>query len=168
MKIATYGIGLALVLASPALAQDLKFSREYSVDCMAELEGDAQLTCIGASANACMADTPGGDTTVGMGGCLNAEWQYWDAELNDAYGELMTLYKASDAEAKAGGWTAPEQVAALKAMQRAWIGYRDARCDFERAKWGGGTGGGPATVQCMMEVTAAQTLLLRYGLDVLQ
>ena len=45
-------------------------------------------------------------------------------------------------------------------MQRAWIGWRDATCDYERAQWGGGTGGGPATVACLMRLTGEQALYL--------
>ena len=41
-----------------------------------------------------------------------------------------------------------------------WIGYRDATCDYERSQWGGGTGGGPATLGCLMRLTGEQTLYL--------
>jgi uncharacterized protein YecT (DUF1311 family) len=58
------------------------------------------------------------------------------------------------------GSAAPSQGDALKNMQRAWIAYRDATCDYERSHWGGGTGGGPATVSCLMYMTAEQALYL--------
>jgi uncharacterized protein YecT (DUF1311 family) len=45
-------------------------------------------------------------------------------------------------------------------MQRAWIGYRDAACAYEESQWGGGTGGGPASVDCAMRLTARQALAL--------
>ena len=168
MKIVLQGIVGALFWAGGAVAQDLVYGDDGTEACLSQAEGTARLDCVGLSAAACMTDTPDGETTVGMGGCLDSEYRYWDGQLNKAYGKLMAMYEANDAEAKAGGWNAPEQVAPLKAMQRAWIAYRDARCDFERAKWGGGTGGGPATAECLMRTTAEQTLLLRDGLDGLQ
>lgn len=154
-------LGLTCGWPTAGTAQDLVFNSAITTHCMVDVEGAARLDCAGASAMVCMDETPGGDTTVGMGGCLNAEYQFWDAALNDAYRDLLTLYGENDAAMLAGGWSAPEQVPLLKAMQRVWITYRDARCDFERAKWGGGSGGGPATYQCLLEVTAAQTLVLR-------
>ena len=48
-------------------------------------------------------------------------------------------------------------------MQRAWIAYRDARCGYEYSLWQGGTGGGPASVACYMEVTGEQALYLESG-----
>ncbi|MFZ3581311.1 lysozyme inhibitor LprI family protein [Loktanella sp. DJP18] len=170
MQIWGHGALLVLICGWPmaVAAQDVVFDPVITTNCMADVDGAARLDCVGAAAGVCMTETPGGDSTVGMGACLDREFQFWDGALNAAYGDLMTLYKANDAEAEAGGWNAPRQVPALQAMQRAWIAYRDARCDFERAKWGGGTGGGPATAQCLMTVTAEQTLLLQDGLDGLQ
>ena len=42
-------------------------------------------------------------------------------------------------------------------MQRAWIRFRDAKCAYARSHWGGGTGAGPAGVECLMRETAEQT-----------
>jgi uncharacterized protein YecT (DUF1311 family) len=50
--------------------------------------------------------------------------------------------------------------ALLKAMQRAWIAYRDAACRHEQAQWMGGTGGGPARMSCHAHETAQQALRL--------
>ncbi len=46
-------------------------------------------------------------------------------------------------------------------MQRAWIGFRDAKCGYEAAQWGGGTGAGPASVTCHLHETARQMLYLQ-------
>lgn len=168
MKNAIYSIVIAMAWAGGVAAQDVTYSDEATQSCLADASGDACLACVGESANACMADTEGGSTTVAMGGCLDRERQFWDDRLNTAYSDLMAMYVSADAEAEADGWNTPAQAPTLKAMQRAWISYRDARCDFERAKWGGGTGGSPATAQCLMRVTAEQTLVLIDGLDGLQ
>ena len=146
-------IRIALVLfligTGPAVAQDLVYSNAASRDCVlaATTEG-ARLDCIGASANACMTDTPGGQTTVGMSSCLDRELTYWDNRLNRIYQRLRKQERTAGVEAE------------LQQMQRAWIAYRDAACTHEAATWGGGTGSGPAYLGCLIELTARQTLRL--------
>lgn len=155
--------GIAAVLAGgasgPVAAQGVNFSPEATMQCLMENPGTG-VSCIGASADECMMNTEGGDTTAGMGGCLDAERAYWDARLNAAYGARMTAAREADAEAKAGGWTAPSQAEALREMQRAWIPFRDARCGYAAALWSGGTGAGPATLGCLMLTTGEQALYL--------
>ena len=110
-----------------------------------------------------MTNTPGGQSTAGMGGCLDAEWQWWDARLNTAYKDLMALHRAEDAAAQ--GSFAPPLAPALRDMQRAWIAWRDARCGYDAAQWGGGTGAGPASAACLMETTAQQAIDLQTRLE---
>ncbi len=146
---------VALALSAPAAAQDLVFSMDATDACFAS--GGTSEDCIGASAEACTENTPGGYTTVGMGGCYDAERQAWDQQLNQAYAEAMAYAKQMDAE---NADFAPSQVDALREMQRAWIPYRDRSCDYIRSQWGGGTGGGPASIMCLMQETARQALFL--------
>ncbi len=156
---------VAMGAAGGALAQDISFDISPTESCLAEAVSAAGAEdCIGVSANACM-ETPDGSTTVGMGYCLEREWLYWDAQLNEAYGGLMARHRKDDAEMAAIGATVPSMADALKAMQRAWIPFRDAACDYERSQWGGGTGGGPATVGCLMLQTARQALALQLRLQ---
>jgi len=145
--------------AGVAAAQDLAFDPGATVDCLeqADWTGGPPYDCVGEAANQCMA-TADGSTTVGMGFCMDAEWQWWDARLNRVYGELMQQNKATDAEMMSIGATVPSLAENLKAMQRAWIPFRDAACDYEMAQWGGGTGQGPALVGCLMMETGRQTL----------
>lgn len=154
-------------MAMPAMAQEMVFSAAATESCLAALDetGDPK-SCIGSSANACMEATPGGWSTVGMGGCLEQERLYWDARLNAAYKAVRAGAKSVDAEMREIGANAPSQAEALLAMQRAWIAYRDATCDYERSLWGGGTGGGPATVSCHMYLTGEQALYLEAQLVV--
>ena len=137
------------------------FSPAATEACLAEMT-DTQdpTTCIGSSANHCMETTEGGWSTYGMSQCLDRELQYWDVRLNAAYKTVRATRKATDKEMSDLGSAAPSQGDALKNMQRAWIVYRDATCDYERSLWGGGTGGGPATVSCLMYMTAEQALYL--------
>ena len=143
-------LALLLLLASPAAAQDLVYDDQATLSC---LDGAGSLgakhDCIGAAANACMEQTEGGSSTPVMGACLEQEQKFWDDRLNAVYGELRSSYADR-----------PEVSEALRDMQRAWISYRDARCDYIGTQWSGGTGMGPAIIGCMMETTAEQTLLL--------
>lgn len=158
-------VAAVVVLGSaPVQAQDLVFSMQATDSCL--MAGtDSDMSCIGASAQMCMQQTAGGNSTVGMGGCLDAERSQWDARLNDQYQQLMTKEKAEDAEMTEIGSSAPKQAPALRDMQRAWISYRDERCTFVAAQWGGGTGAGPAAIDCHMHVTGQQALFLQQMLD---
>lgn len=141
----------ALCLSNvPATAQDLVYHADPTIDCLADATDPAMRhACIGAAANLCMVDNPGGFSTPGMGGCLDYERAWWDARLNDVYGQLLVQHAER-----------PAVLDKMRAMQRTWIRYRDARCDFEFVQWEGGTGQGPALLACLMTATAAQTLVL--------
>ena len=89
-------------------------------------------------------------------GWLSESIQTWDSRLNAAYKDVRAKRTRSDQIET----ESPSQVEALKLMQRAWIVYRDATCAYERSHWFGGTGGGPATVSCLMYMTAEQALYL--------
>ncbi len=158
------GVGAALLAglfaAVPAAGQDIAFSPGKTERCLAgAADLPAREACVGLSADACI-DTPGGYTTVGMGFCLRSEADFWDARLNAAYGALMQMETAVAAEQKRLGSAALSPALALRDMQRAWIGYRDAACEYEYSQWGGGTGAGPASAECAMRLTARQALAL--------
>ncbi|MDO5621982.1 MAG: lysozyme inhibitor LprI family protein [Paracoccus sp. (in: a-proteobacteria)] len=120
-------------------------------------------SCIGVASKSCL-DQFGG-STAGMSGCLMAELDLWDGKLNAAYDSLMVQAKADDAEMASLGASAPQQEPALRQMQRDWIGFRDAACAYEQSRWGGGTGGGPASASCAMTLTAEQYFRLQSWLD---
>lgn len=152
---------LVAMLAGPVMAQEVPYSDAQTESCLASATGYAEKTaCIGESSGLCM-NTPLGGSTVGMGACLDRELSYWDAMLNTNYQAQMIRAKAADEEAKAYNPDLASQANALREMQRAWITYRDAACDYERSKWGGGTGGGPATYACLMDLTGQQALRLQ-------
>jgi uncharacterized protein YecT (DUF1311 family) len=149
------------LLASPAVAQDLKYSDASTQSCLEEAESyGAKIDCAGASAGQCMDDTPGGHSTVGMGGCLDRELAYWDGLLNSHYNAAMTQAKNLDADRPASMKDLPGAATALRDMQRAWIPFRDKACGYEASLWAGGTGQGPATLSCLMQQTAKQALTL--------
>lgn len=148
------------LFAAPVAAQDLTFDPAPLVTC---LEGGGQALCIGRAADVCQ-EQDGGYTTVGMGYCYDQERQFWDDRLNTVYGWLMARELEYDAELDEVGSAAPRTAEILRQMQRAWIPYRDAVCEYERAQWGGGTGQGTATAACLMEETARQVLRIEVRL----
>lgn len=159
MKQVILAAGLALG-ADAAAAQDLIFDIRHTRDCLSRAATvEEQRACVGTSAGVCMGATDMGGTTVGMGGCLDRELGWWDDRLNASYQALRAKERREDAD-NAGFAGAVSQADALRDMQRAWIPFRDATCDYERAQWGGGTGGGPATLGCLMRLTGHQALYL--------
>ncbi|UWP97434.1 DUF1311 domain-containing protein [Aliiroseovarius crassostreae] len=152
-------------VGAPALAQDITYSFDATLNCLAEKGGEGEAhQCFGASANACMESTEYGWSTASMVQCLDAEAHDWDRRLNAAYGLLMKQSKIVDAEMAELGSSVPSQAEALRAMQRAWIPFRDASCEYERSTWGGGTGGGPASLSCYLDLTARQAWSLEQNL----
>ena len=153
---------VALMLAAPAAAQEQVFDASVAEACLESVGvAGAFEECIGQAAERCMEESEGGQTTVGMSQCLQAEAQWWDTVLNATYGELLAFSKEMDAE---NGEGVPSQEVALRDMQRAWIGYRDARCGFEQSQWGRGSGAGPAVAACLMQETAQQARVLKSAL----
>jgi uncharacterized protein YecT (DUF1311 family) len=148
-----------VLLPTVAVGQDMIFDPGATEACLAAATSDPA-SCIGHAADACMLKNPQGESTMGMGFCLSQEWEWWDARLNTAYGALMVRHVDGDAQVKAEGLEVASVAGALRDMQRAWIAYRDASCDYERAQWVGGTGGGPATAACLMRHTGVKTLEL--------
>lgn len=152
----------ALAWAGAAAAEDddLVFSPAPLEACLAAGGGRG---CIGLAAEACMEATPWGASTVGMTACLGTEHEWWDARLNATYQALMAKEKRNDAD-----FPPPEGLGlaeTLRAQQRAWIAFRDARCTYEMAQWMGGTGGRPAHAACLLQMAAEQTLSLQTRLE---
>lgn len=154
-----------LALGGPGLAEaDIRFDIAPTAQCMAGTGLDKR-PCIGLAAAQCMEATPIGGSTYGMGACLDRELTWWDDALNAAYQSALVKARAADAEMKQIGSAATGQAEALRAMQRAWIPFRDAKCAYEGTLWMGGTGGGPATLSCLLQTTAEQTLVLLGAVD---
>jgi uncharacterized protein YecT (DUF1311 family) len=154
------------LMMAPSLQADPAFMPDATDTCVNEayatspgLSGHAVLACVGRAAAACMM-TPGGDTTIGMMECLEGERGYWNARLDVAYTDRMTIAQEQDTEMRELGSAAASIEARLRDMQQAWIAFRDASCLYEQAQWMGGTGGGPATMACHMHETARQALKL--------
>jgi uncharacterized protein YecT (DUF1311 family) len=143
-----------VLLPSLLSAQQIEFDISPTADCTA---GDGGMACVGLAANSCMESSPGGYSTNGMSICTELELDWWDERLNRNYQLMRERARAFDADTAD---YAPPQEEALKEMQRAWIPFRDAKCEFVATEWGAGTGAGPATIWCLMDETARQALYL--------
>ena len=150
-----------ILLAAPLAAQDAapKFDPQVLDTCLFDTQVEDHENCIGVAADQCM-QGEGGGSTVGMTQCLGEELKIWDAKLNETYGDLLATTEKADGDASDADAESDSRAPLLKDMQRKWIAYRDAACAFDRSQWSGGTGAGPAGVQCSLSMTAKQALRL--------
>ncbi|RJE87996.1 lysozyme inhibitor LprI family protein [Paracoccus onubensis] len=126
-------------------------------------DADAE-SCIGVAAARCM-EEEGGYSTAGMSHCTMQERDLWDRYLNDVYRAVMQAAEEADRINADADPAAPKQVPLLKEMQRDWIAFRDSSCAFERSIWGSGTGAATATANCLLSMTAQQTIRLERHRD---
>jgi uncharacterized protein YecT (DUF1311 family) len=162
---------IALCLAAAMLpgavrAQDIVYSDAQTQSCLDGLtEGAALSDCAGQSSTACINANTSGYTTVGRRRCIEGERAFWDGLLNETYSALMKQTKKLDGDLADMGSSVAASAPALRDMQRAWIIFRDTACEYELTTWGGGTGGGPAALECLMQLTADQVERLAERLD---
>jgi uncharacterized protein YecT (DUF1311 family) len=109
---------------------------------------DGEETCLfKLVADPCMA--PVGSATDGhMADCYQIEGAIWDALLNENYKRLLESLDE-------------EQTAKARAMQRAWIAYRDTTCGFYYDKIRG-TMAGFMEAACVTRESARRALLLKF------
>jgi len=89
-----------------------------------------------------------GSSNVGTADCYRLEWAIWDNLLNENF---KTLIGALDRQ----------QNTKLRAMQQAWIAYRDTTCNFYMDKIQGSMAI-PMGAACATRETARRALLLRF------
>ena len=158
------------LMAAPAFAQEPErppFDASLIDTCLEDAARQAgpdtapdYARCIGAASGPCL-DSPNGSSNAAMSYCLGEELAVWDKKLNASYATVMAAAKAADAEMAELGSAAARQEPLLRQMQRDWIAFRDSACSYEGSRWGGGTGAGPAGVECSVQLTAEQYLRLR-------
>jgi uncharacterized protein YecT (DUF1311 family) len=85
-----------------------------------------------------------GSSNLGTTDCYRVEWVIWDNLLNENFKGLM-------------GALDNQQITKLRAMQQAWIAYRDTTCNFYMDKIQGSMAI-PMGASC----TARRALLLRF------
>jgi uncharacterized protein YecT (DUF1311 family) len=91
---------------------------------------------------------PEASSNQGATDCYRVEWVIWDNLLNENFKNLI-------------GSLDDQQNAKLKAMQHAWIAYRDTTCNFYLDKIQGSMAL-PMGAACATRETARRALLLRF------
>ena len=155
---------LLLAHAAPAAAQKIDASpwRETFRSCVAGSDPETLLGCEGRVAEACMEDTPGGLSTLGMVDCIQIETILWDEVLNAEWGPLMARVRAEDdAEREVFGDQFSRRAESLREAQRAWIAFRDAECAFAYDSWGSGSLRTVGHAGCALSMTADRVARLR-------
>jgi uncharacterized protein YecT (DUF1311 family) len=89
-----------------------------------------------------------GSSNLGTADCYRVEWVIWDNLLNENFKNLM-------------GELDNQRIAKLRAMQQAWITYRDTTCNFYMEKIQGSMAI-PMGAACAARETARRALLLRF------
>jgi uncharacterized protein YecT (DUF1311 family) len=97
-----------------------------------------------ASSKPAFAQCEHAGTTSATFDCFDHEYKKADAELNRIYKLAFTGLDEKAAEN-------------LRKAQMAWIIYRDAQCEAEYDKWGGGSGGPGAHLACLLRLTQLRT-----------
>ena len=149
-------LALSLALTAPAAAGEPSGVDTQALDqCLEDAVTDgARLDCAGSAQSGCLAYAEDRHSEMAPVdrhlNCLDAEWQYWETRLNDAYGALKADEKTL------GAWRAD----ALTAMERQWITFRDTRCAYDQAIHGYGIDGVIAEPTCKLNETARQVVLL--------
>ena len=93
----------------------------------------------------CSAQVP---TQVEVASCVNEQLRIADLALEQA------LEFARDSATELDSITGRvDAIPALEKSQAAWIGYRNAECEYREALYAGGSGGGIAKVSCMVGLT---------------
>jgi uncharacterized protein YecT (DUF1311 family) len=156
---------LAFAISTVAVAaqaqDDLVFSTEITESCLAEAGGlPAAESCIGKAAIACMEATEGGTSTFGQNACLDAELFYWDGRFNAAFASVLEHAEAYDEEMQTEENGLLTLAGALRTSNDAWSSYVDVSCEYEMAKYAGGSGAGPANLRCQVTHIARQALWL--------
>ena len=151
-------LGLAIILltlwAQPAAAQIRKpTAQEVAAirNCAVKFQDDVdegERQCLFNLVATPCTNTREGSSNVGTADCYRVEWVIWDNLLNENFKNLM-------------GALDSQQTAKLRAMQQAWIAYRDTTCNFYMDKIQGSMAI-PMGAACAARETARRALLLRF------
>ncbi|HEV2625169.1 MAG TPA: lysozyme inhibitor LprI family protein [Xanthobacteraceae bacterium] len=151
-------LAVAVILAAPPLAcaqaePRKPTAKEVSAirSCAAKYQDDldaVERECLFKLVGDPCTQTADGSSNVGTADCYRTEWAIWDNLLNENFKNLRD--ELDD-----------EQTAKLREMQRAWIAYRDATCNFYWDKIQG-TMAIPMHAACFARETARRAVLLNF------
>ena len=139
------------VLGSGAVGQTAPAAQASSDDgameqCLASARqrGARPATCIGAIEDSCVARLSDRSESA-LIDCASREHGFWDRLLNPSYKQVL-----------AGGSAAEDE--ALRAVQRQWLAWRDARCDARAVPRAGAVSARLAGIRCVAEETALRAI----------
>jgi len=104
----------------------------------------------------CDQETP--MTTVDVMECTGYFYAKADKELNEAYKKLVDVHKQEKGDDS-------DRLTYLRDMQRSWIKFRDAFCDYEASSFAGGSWAPIVYTGCLHTMTEQQTQRLRELLE---
>jgi uncharacterized protein YecT (DUF1311 family) len=151
-------LGLAIVVAALAIpsadaqtrkptAQEVAAIRNCASKYQDDVDEGERQCVFNLVATPCT-NTREGSSNLGTADCYRVEWVIWDNLLNDNFKKLMDALDN-------------QQSAKLRAMQQAWIAYRDTTCNFYMDKIQGSMAI-PMGTACAARETARRALLLRF------
>lgn len=153
----------AVLAASPAIAQEVRFSPDATLDCMEKQRvPGADMTCIGDSARACFQRIKN-HTNSDIAACMGKESEYWKGRMDAAYGRMMELAEVADAEFAKNPKSrdVPFKLTEdLEIQQQKWADWREARCAVEAMMRRGSPHTMTAAASCTMKRTGEQALFL--------
>ena len=101
-----------------------------------------------------------------MNYCAARDYEAADAELNAVWKDAIEGAKDADKElAEIGDDGRPGYADTLRTAQRAWIGYRDAWCDYQGYDARGGSLEPLLVATCLADMTRARTKELKVSLE---
>jgi uncharacterized protein YecT (DUF1311 family) len=148
---------------SPAWGQDKVAPKDRAelAACLDQAKAGKKTTesCIGTIQGPCVAG-PDGGTTIGMKECTGREIALWDERLNKAYRAALTSELGEQDVVRDSGKPKLTGADILRDAQRAWVAFRDKKCDAAGLPMEGGTGAGLLSGDCYLQETARQALWL--------
>ncbi|MGF1658626.1 MAG: lysozyme inhibitor LprI family protein [Rubrimonas sp.] len=155
---------LASLNAAAAAADPARKPAPATEACLAEAGSDeARRACIGESARACRAALRKPDP-VDAALCLNTETGWWRKRLAEAEERMAAKAARLDAlHGKAIAEGAPRLTDDLAALREAWKEWAEKRCAFEAMLKRGAPERMIVASECILQLTADQTLLLDRG-----
>jgi uncharacterized protein YecT (DUF1311 family) len=151
-------LGLAIILSALAISAADAQTRKPTVqevtairNCATKFQDDVdegERQCLFHLVATPRTNTREGSSNLGIADCYRVEWVIWDNLLNENFKNLM-------------GSLDSQQTAKLRAMQQAWIAYRDTTCNFYMDKVQGSMAV-PMGAACAARETARRALLLRF------
>jgi len=145
--VAALAVGAVQAQSRAPTAQEIKAIRDCAVRNRDDLDAGEQQCLFKLVADRCLGDS-GSKSDGQMADCYEIEGVIWNDLLNANY---QTLLDELD----------EQQAAKARAMQRAWIGYRDTTCRFYDDKIQGSMAV-MMTAACVTRETARRAMLLDF------